>query len=152
MQKSMQGKVIGVLSAVKIYGRCKLVLKTYEKTQGVRPINQYTKKIMHIAGQGQKEEIRNGIKKVIMKNNENVVEEYYEGATKVMTCNYAVTQGPFHKSSSFKCTFDSEYTQKHSVYYFLKLALMHDFITDKTEEYINQIAPKDSQTLTQHKL
>ena len=95
-------------------------------------------------------DIKNGIKKVIMQNNKNVVEEYYDGPNRVMTCNYAVEQHLFKKNSSFKCTFEDPYTQKHATYYFLKLAMMHNFVTDKTEKYINDIAPAERKTLSQH--
>ncbi len=150
MQKTMEGSVIGPITAAKLYNRCKLVLKTYEKTQNVRSLKEYSKKLMQNNSANDKVEIRNGIKKVIMKNNKNVVEEYYDGPNRVMTCNYTVEQHLSKKSSFFRCTFEDPYTQKHATYYFLKLAMMHNFVTDKTEKYINAIAPAERKTLSQH--
>lgn len=150
MQKTMEGSVIGPITAANLYNRCKLVLKTYEKTQNVRNLKEYSKKLVQNNSANDKVEIKNGIKKVIMQNNKNVVEEYYDGPNRVMTCNYTVEQHLFKKNSSFKCTFEDPYTQKHATYYFLKLAMMHNFVTDKTEKYINDIAPAERKTLSQH--
>lgn len=150
VQKSLSGNVIGLLSAVKVFTRCKLVLKAYEKTTGVRKINGYTKRLMKQEESGETTEIKNGIKKVLTKNNADTKDAYYEGSDLVMDCNYTVQQGAMRKRTSFKCNFYTEYAKKHATYYFLAMSMSHDFVTDKTESFVNAIAPEEMKTLKPH--